>query len=247
MTRKTILVSGIVAAVLYLGNYGSAQESLSLKTQRQKVSYGIGVQFAKDLENRGIRTDIGTKTGQQGDEVEFEMIVRGMRDALSGKKLLVSERELHRALFAFQSDLRRKQMRTGMTPADTNRQDGEAFLTNNKTKEGVIALPNGLQYRILKAAGEGRKPVDGDTVEVIWQSSHIDGSEIEGAVTGGPRIAKISGDVIPGLAQALKLMTVGSKWRLFIPPPLAYGGQGNGSTIGPNETVIYDVELVSIR
>lgn len=247
MKRKIILVWGMVTAVLYLPGYGGAQETLSLRTQRQKVSYGVGVQLAKDLENRGIRTDIGTKSGQQGDEVEFEMIVRGMRDALSGKKLLVSERELHRTLFAFQSDLRRKQMRTGMTPADTNRQDGEAFLAENKKKEGVITLPGGLQYQTIKAVGAGRKPVDGDTVEVIWQSSHIDGSEIEGPTPGSPRVVKLPGDVIPGMAQALKLMTVGSKWRLFVPPSLGYGPQGNGSTIGPNETVIYEVELIAIR
>jgi FKBP-type peptidyl-prolyl cis-trans isomerase len=247
MRRKIFLILGTVATMICLCGYGDAQEPLSLKTQRQKVSYGVGVQLAKELGSKGIRTDIGTKSGQQGDEVEFEMVVQGMRDALSGKKLLVPERELHRALFAFQSDLRRKQMRTGMTPADTNRQDGEAFLAENKKKEGVITLSDGLQYKIIKAVGAGRKPVDGDTVEVIWQSSRIDGSEIESPTPGRPRRIKLPGEVVPGLAQALKLMTVGSKWQIFIPPTLAYGGQGNGSTIGPNETVIYEVELISIK
>ncbi len=247
MIRKTILVWGTVGAVLWLTGYGGAQQSLSLRTQRQKVSYGVGVKLAKDLENKGIRTDIGTKSGPQGDEIEFELIVRGMRDALAGEKLLVSERELRRILITYQSDLRNKQRRTGTTLSETNRQDGDAFLAENRTKEGVVTLPSGLQYRIIKAAGEGTRPADADTVEVISQSFRIDGTEIESPDPRQPRRVRISGDVIPGIAQALKLMTAGSKWQLFVPSALAYGEQGNGSTIGPNETLIYEVELIAIK
>jgi FKBP-type peptidyl-prolyl cis-trans isomerase len=247
MKGKILLIGGVLLAAVCITSQGGAQESLSLKTDRQRVSYGVGVQLAKDLQSRGIRADIGTASGTQGDEVEFELVVRGMRDALSGKPFLVSDRELRRILITYQSDLRRKQIRTGMIPSEVNKRDGEGFLVTNKGKEGVVTLPSGLQYEIVKAAGDGPKPSDTDSVQVIWQGFHLDGTDIESAKPGQARTVKVKGDAIPGIAEALKLMSVGSKWRLFVPSPLAYGEQGNGGPVGPNETLIYEVELVAIK
>ena len=129
--------------------------------------------------------------------------------------------------------------------AQDNKKKGEGFLAGNKTKEGVVALPGGLQYKVLKAGG-GRKPTEADTVTCRYKGTLIDGTEFDSSGSSGqPATLKVS-EVIPGWREALKLMPVGSEWQLFIPSQLAYGQQGSGR-IGPNETLIFDVELVGIK
>jgi FKBP-type peptidyl-prolyl cis-trans isomerase len=145
-----------------------------------------------------------------------------------------------------QSDQLRKQRQAAALVGEENRKAGEAFLAANKAKAGVVTLPSGLQYRILKA-GDGGKPSDADTVECRYRGTLIDGTEFDRSdPSGQPATFKVAG-VIPGWREALKLMSAGSKWQLFIPPQLAYGARGAGRAIGPNATLIFDLELLAVK
>ncbi len=130
--------------------------------------------------------------------------------------------------------------------AENNRKDGEVFLAKNKMNEGVMTLPSGLQYKILKK-GEGRKPTDADTVEVQYRGTLIDGKEFDSSYKRNqPATFPVKG-VIKGWTEVLQLMPVGSKWQVFIPSALAYGERGAGSDIGPNATLVFEIELVAIK
>jgi FKBP-type peptidyl-prolyl cis-trans isomerase len=235
---------GFLSAVLLTAQV-HAEETQALRTQQDKVSYGIGVEMADNLKRQGIEVDFGKNPKPQWNEVNLDLVIKGLKDQLSGEKLLMPERELRRNLIMFQSELRRKQVQTRTVGSEVNKQEGEAFLQENKKKEGVVTLPSGLQYKILKA-GDGRKPTDTDTVEVIYRGTLINGTEFDSSKPGQPTVLKITG-LIPGLKEALKLMPVGSKWQIFVPTQLAYGPRGKGREIGPNETLIYELELLSIK
>jgi FKBP-type peptidyl-prolyl cis-trans isomerase len=217
--------------VVLLTASASAAEKPVLKTEKDKINYGIGVSLAKNLQ-------------QQGIEIELNMVVKGMKDALSGKKLLLSDNELRDTMTAFQKDLRQKQMQAQKAAMQNNQKEGEAFQAENKNKEGVVTLPNGLQYKILKAA-EGKKPTAEDTVEVNYRGAFINGKEFDSS-GGQARTFKLT-EVIPGWREALQLMPVGSKWQIVVPPSLAYGERGMGQTIGPNATLTFEVELLAIK
>jgi len=144
-----------------------------------------------------------------------------------------------------QSEQLRKQRQAAGLAGEENRKAGEAFLAGNKAKDGVVTLPSGLQYKVLKA-GDGRKPSDADMVECRYRGTLIDGTEFDRSDPAGqPATFKVAG-VIPGWREALKLMPVGSKWQLFIPPQLAYGAIGSGP-IGPNATLIFELELLAVK
>ncbi|MCX5888136.1 MAG: FKBP-type peptidyl-prolyl cis-trans isomerase [Deltaproteobacteria bacterium] len=208
-----------------------AQEPTDLKTEKDKVSYGIGVSVAKNFK-------------QQGVEVDMNMMIKGMKDELSGKKLLMSEDELRKTMTAYQQELRGKQMEQRKVAALDKKKEGDAFLAENKKKEGVVTTPSGLQYKILKA-GEGKKPTADDEVEVNYRGTFIDGKEFDSS-GGQPKTFKLTG-IIPGWREALQLMPVGSKYQLVVPPGLAYGEQGMGQVIMPNTVLIFEVELVGIK
>jgi FKBP-type peptidyl-prolyl cis-trans isomerase FklB len=220
-----LLAVGLLAAQVY------AEEVPVLKTQNDKVNYGIGVNVVKNFK-------------QQGIEIDLDVVIKGMKDALSGGKLLMTEEDLRKTMMAFQNELRLKQRQT-RTAGVNNKKDGEMFLAENKKKEGVVSLPSGLQYNILKA-GDGKKPTEADIVECRYRGTLIDGTEFDSSDVGGkPATFKVAG-VIPGWTEALKLMPVGSRWQLFIPPHLAYGARGAGR-IGPNATIIFELELLNIK
>lgn len=222
-------------AVLGLGLLAvqvSAQEPAALKTQKDKVSYTLGVEVARSFQSQGV-------------EVDQNLVVKGLRDALSGEKLLMTDDDLHATMSAFQQDLRQKQAQARSMAAEGNKKAGEAFLAENAKKEGVVTLPSGLQYKILKAA-EGKKPTEADTVVCHYRGTLIDGTEFDSSKSGQPSTFGLKG-VIPGFREALKLMPVGSKWQFFIPPDLAYGERGAGNAIGPNATLVFEIELISIQ
>lgn len=211
----------------------SAGEPQVLKTEKDKISYGIGADMARNFKRQEV-------------DIDVDLIIQGLKDGMSGEKLLMSQKELRKTMNDFQSELRQKQAQTMRVASDANKKKGEAFLAENKAKDGVVALANGLQYQILKA-GEGKKPTEADTVEVIYRGTLLDGTEFDGS-DGKPASFKVKGQgVIGGWTEALKLMPVGSKWKLFIPPPLAYGARGAGRDIGPNETIVFEIELVTIK
>ena len=210
------------------GGTGERRGAPVLNTQKEKVSYAAGVDMARSLQRQGV-------------EVDRDLFLKGVKDGLSGGTLLLSDDDINKMLKAFkteqkmklaerkyqQSEQLRKQRQAAGLAGEENRKAGEAFLAANKAKDGVVTLPSGLQYRILKA-GDGGKPSDADTVECRYRGTLIDGTEFDRSDPAGqPATFKVAG-VIPGWREALKLMPTGSKWQLFIPPQLAYGARGRG-------------------
>ena len=204
-----------------------------LKTQQEKVSYGIGVSVARSFKPQGI-------------EVDAEALVKGLRDGLSGGKLLMTEDEIQKTMVAFQAEMSQKQTQEAKMASPANKKEGADFLAKNKTKQGVVTLPSGLQYKIIKA-GNGKKPIGSDTVECHYRGTLINGTEFDSSYRRNQTASFPVSGVIPGWTEALKLMPVGSKWQLFIPPQLAYGAQGAGRDIGPDATLIFEVELLAIK
>ena len=202
---------------------------LALKTQKDKFSYALGMSNGKRL---------GDSLRKQSVPFDPAILARGMKDGLAGGKTLLTDQEAQAAMDEVRSDLMKKQQAAG-------KKEGDDFLTANKGKEGVVTLPSGLQYKILKA-GTGPKPTASDTVACNYRGTRIDGTEFDSSYKRGqPTKFPVNG-VIKGWTEALQLMPVGSKWQLFIPSDLAYGESGNQG-IPPNSTLIFEVELVSIE
>jgi FKBP-type peptidyl-prolyl cis-trans isomerase FklB len=217
-----------IGAVL-LAAQASAEETSPLKTLKEMCSYSIGVTMARNFK-------------QQGIDLDQEMLIKGIKDALSCEKLLMTDQDIRITISGLQAELKQKILdERGMA------KKAYLFLDENKMKTGVISLPSGLQYKILKS-GCGKMPTDTDTVSVNYRVAHIDGTEFDSTHrTGNLSAFKVKEAVISGLSEALKLMPVGSKWQVFIPPQLAYGEQGLSPNIGPFETLIYELELLSIK
>jgi FKBP-type peptidyl-prolyl cis-trans isomerase FklB len=200
-----------------------------LKTQKDKASYAVGM-------------SIGTGLHRQGVPVDAALVARGVRDAMTGAKPLLTDDEMKAVLTQLQGQVREQQQAKTMEAASGNKKIGEAFLAENKTKDAVVTLPSGLQYKIL-TAGTGPKPAATDTVSCNYKGTFMDGKEFDSS-KGTPISFAVTG-VIKGWTEALQLMPVGSKWQLFIPSDLAYGDGGRPG-IPPGSTLLFDVELVSI-
>jgi FKBP-type peptidyl-prolyl cis-trans isomerase FklB len=206
---------------------------LTLKTEKDKVSYAIGVNIGKSMRKDTV-------------DIDPAIFSRGMKDALAGGKLLLTDDEMKAALTKLQTDLRAKQEEAMQKTGEINKKAGDDFLAQNKTKPGVVALPDGLQYKILKE-GTGPKPTANDSVVCNYRGTLLDGTEFDSSYKRGqPATFPVSG-VIKGWTEAVQLMPVGSKWQLFLPADLAYGNRGAGQDIGPNATLIFEVELLSIQ
>jgi FKBP-type peptidyl-prolyl cis-trans isomerase len=232
MTLKLTLKWIAVLGVLLLSAQVSAQEAQVLKTEKEQMSYSLGADTGRNLKRNGI-------------EVDVDLMIKGLKDGLSSEKLLIPERDIRQVIQMFQSELRRKRVEAMKTAAEDNKKEGDAFLAKNKKSEGVVSLPSGLQYKILKA-GDGNKPAAADTVEVTYRGTLLDGTEFDSTYENKkPALLRVNG-VIRGWSEALQLMPVGSKWQLFIPPQLGYAARGSG-LIGPNATIIFEVELLAIK
>ena len=202
---------------------------------------------------------IGSGFKRQAIPVDAALVARGLRDAMTGTKPLLTDQEAQASLTQLKNEVNEKmkvQQQAMMEQqkamqakaheaAAGNIKIGEAFLAENKTKEGVVVLPSGLQYKIL-TAGTGPKPAASDTVSCNYRGTLINGKEFDSSYKRGEPLSIAVGGVIPGWTEALQLMPVGSKWQLFIPSNLAYGDQGAGGDIGPGETLIFEIELLSI-
>ncbi len=183
--------------------------------------------------------NLGANLHKQSVPVDPNIMARGLKDALAGGKTLLTEEEARAAITAVQNDMREKQQAKMQVAGDANKKEGEAFLADNKSKEGVVALPSGLQYKV--------KPTATDSVVCNYRGTLINGTEFDSSTKhGGPATFPVNG-VIKGWTEALQLMPVGSKWQLFVPSDLAYAERGAGADIGPNATLIFEVELVSIQ
>jgi len=225
MKLKLIVLLGF----LFLVNQVNAQETLVLKNQKDKVSYIIGM-------------DIGNNLKKQSIDIDPNILAKGLKDALTSAKPLLTEKEIQETMTAFQKEMMAKKEEV----AKQNKKDGETFLTENKKKEGVKTLPSGLQYKVIKV-GTGKKPKSTDTVTVHYRGTLINGTEFDSSYKRGQTVSFQVSGVIPGWTEALQVMEEGAKWQLFIPSNLAYGEKGAGNVIGPNATLIFEIELVSIQ
>jgi len=208
----------------------SKEKAAASKPQetRDKVSYSIGA-------------DIGNNLKKSDLDLNPAFLTEGIKDAFAGKTVL-SDEEMKATLSAFQAEMQAKMQAKQKAAAEKNKADSEKFLEENKKKEGIVTTPSGLQYKIIKA-GEGAKPKASDTVSVNYRGTLVNGTEFDKSKE--PVSFQVEG-VIPGWVEALQMMPVGSKWQLFIPPSLAYGEQAP-PMIGPNQTLIFDVELLDIK
>ena len=228
--RKWMLAT---AMVLLTTIAASAQDAApELKTDKDKLSYALGMNLGQNFRKQGL-------------DVDPAMFAKAFAEAFNTGKTAMSDQDMQTVLTAAAADIRKKQAAAQAEKAEQSQKDGEKFLTDNKTKDSVVTLPSGLQYKILKQ-GTGDKPALEDTVICNYKGTLIDGTEFDASEKhGGPATFPVKG-VIAGWTEALQLMPVGSKWQLFVPSSLAYGAQGPPG-IGPNATLIFEVELVSIQ
>lgn len=203
-----------------------------LPTQKDKTSYAIGMNVGKGLHRESI-------------DVDPNLVMQGLKDGLAGGKTLMTDEQAQATIVELQSQVRSRVQAQMQQDATAHQKAGDAFLAANKDKLGVVTLPSGLQYKILKE-GTGPKPTLDDKVVCNYRGTLIDGKEFDSSYKRGePATFPVKG-VIKGWTEALQLMPVGSKWQLVLPPSLAYGERGAGSDIGPNETLVFEVELLSI-
>jgi FKBP-type peptidyl-prolyl cis-trans isomerase FklB len=206
---------------------------LVLKTPKDKASYAIGMNIGKGLHKDSV-------------DVDPAILLRGLKDGMAGGKTLLTDDEAKSAMVAIQADLRKKQEAKMAIAGDANKKEGDEFLAANKTKEGVVTLPSGLQYKILKE-GTGPKPSASDSVICNYKGTLIDNTEFDSSYKRGQPATFPVGQVIKGWTEVLQLMPVGSKWQVFVPSDLAYGPRAPGGAIGPNATLIFEIELISIQ
>jgi len=201
----------------------------SLKTEQQKFSYLAGVGLARQIENKPF------------GEVDVDALAQGIRDVMEKRPLKLSDEEQQEVQDAMFYKASKERIRAG----ELAEKNGKAFLEKNKAKPGVVTLADGLQYKILKQ-GDGNKPTEEDTVVANYRGTFINGKEFDSSYKRGKPATFPIKDVIEGWREALLLMPVGSKWQVFIPSQLAYRARGAGRTIGPNEVLVFEIELLSI-
>jgi FKBP-type peptidyl-prolyl cis-trans isomerase FklB len=211
---------------------GSTQSS-TLMTDKDKASYALGMNIGQNMRKDALDLDPG-------------IVAQGLKDALSGSKTLMTEAEAQQAFAKLRNEVIAKKQAAMQQAGEANKKAGDQFLAANKPKEGIVTLPDGLQYKVLKE-GTGPKPKATDTVEVNYRGTLLDGSEFDSSYKRNQPETLGVNQVIKGWTEALQLMPVGSKWQLFIPPDLAYGPNGAGNAIGPDSTLIFEVELLSIK
>lgn len=206
---------------------------LTLKTDKDKDSYAIGLNIGKSLHRDSV-------------DVDPAIVLRGLKDGLANGKTLLTDEEAQAVMTSLKSQLAKRQEEKAQAAAINNKKEGDAFLAENKTKAGVVTLPSGLQYKVL-TEGTGPKPTAADSVVCNYRGTLLNGTEFDSSDKHGKPITIPVGRVIKGWTEALQMMPVGSKWELFIPPDLAYGDRGAGDVIGPDSTIVFEVELISIE
>ncbi len=224
----------LVAAAMTLAmSTAIAATDTPLNTDVDKLSYSIG-------------SDLGKNFKRQGIDVNPTVMAKGIQDGMGDAPLLLTEQQMKDVLTKFQKELMAKRTADFNKKAEDNKAKGEAFLSQNKAKKGVVSLPDGLQYKII-TAGKGAKPAKDDTVTVEYTGKLIGGEVFDSTEKSGkPASFKLS-QVIPGWTEALQLMPAGSTWEIYVPANLAYGSRSVGGPIGPNETLIFNIHLISVK
>ncbi len=232
--KKLLLAAAMISAVstLTLASTAQAGDLKTLETDEQKVSYSFGVM-------------LGQRMKQDVPQVDMEAFTQGMKDAMGGSEPLLTQAQMQAAIQQYQQKQQMDRMAEYEQMSAENLNKGTAFLDENKGKPGVKITASGLQYKVL-TAGAGKTPGPTDTVKVHYEGSLIDGSVFDSSIQRGEPVSFPVNGVIAGWTEALQLMREGDKWQLFIPSELAYGPGGNRS-IGPNEVLLFDVELLEVQ
>ena len=205
---------------------------MELKTQKDKASYSIGVSIGKNLKDQKV-------------EIQTDILVKGLLDAYTGAKTQLTEKEMGEVLTAFQQEIMAKAQEEASKKGDENKKKGEKFLAENKSKPGVKTTASGLQYSVI-SEGTGPKPTASSTVKVHYTGKLIDGTTFDSSVDRGEPVEFPLNGVIKGWTEGVQLMSKGAKYKFYIPSDLAYGDRGAGNAIGPNETLVFEVELLDI-
>ncbi len=230
---KQLLIGALIALFSITAcSQTNKTENLDIVSKVDSVSYSIGL-------------DIGKNFKRQDIEITPALLLQGINHALADTSLL-TDAQIRSTMMNFQREMREKQQNKSKLVAEKNKAEAEAFFKENKTKEGVITLPSGLQYKVLKS-GNGKTPKLSSTVEAHYAGRLLDGTEFDSSYKRGkPFTTKVTG-VIKGWTEILQLMKEGDKWEVYIPSELAYGERGSGPTIGPNAALIFDMELISVK
>jgi len=229
---KSLIAAAL--AVVLLGCQGSGDKKIKLETQQDKVSYAIGMNIGNNLKRDSVK-------------INPDVFMRGIMDASADtSKHLMSDQQCQETLVAYQEELRSKAMAGAKVAGDKNKKEGEDFMVQNGKQPGVVTLPSGLQYKVI-TEGKGKSPSLSSTVTTHYSGKLLDGTEFDSSYKRGqPATFRVSG-VIKGWTEALLLMKEGSKWELYVPSELAYGGRGVVGVIPPNATLIFEVELLSLK
>lgn len=221
-TALTLLSASVLAA-----------DAGKLKTEKQKTSYALGRQVGEDVKRNNV-------------DLDPDVFTQAIRESLKGQKSKMTDDEMKTTLQTFQQKMRDKQMAMVQELSNKNKKEGEAYLEANKKKSDVKTTPSGLQYRVIKE-GKGKKPGPDDVVVAHYVGTHVNGKEFDSSVKRGePATFAVSG-VIKGWQEALQMMPEGSKWEIVVPAALGYGERGAGGAIGPNETLVFNVELLQVK
>ncbi|MCK4507874.1 MAG: FKBP-type peptidyl-prolyl cis-trans isomerase [Desulfuromonadales bacterium] len=206
---------------------------VKLDTPQSRISYTIGVNIGQDFKTQKM-------------DVDADVLLMGLKDSLAGKELRLTDEEMVAEIQTFQQEMQAKMAAEMESMVAKNQSEGEAFLAENAKQEGVVVTESGLQYKIIEA-GEGDSPGAADVATVHYRGTLIDGTQFDSSYDRGQPATFPVGGVIAGWTEALQLMKPGAKWQLVIPAELAYGERGAGQDIGPNATLIFDVELISVE
>ena len=209
-----------------------ADDASPFKDRKEQDSYAIGAQTGRTLRKDNV-------------EIDAEMLVRGLRDGLGGDRMLLSEKDLRAVMSRVQQEVHKNMVLNRRALGERNLEEGAKFLAENGKKEGVVTTASGLQYHVIKA-GTGAKPFLNNTVSVNYRGTLPDGTEFDASPAGRPAELVVAQTVL-GFKEALQLMAVGSHWQLVVPANLAYGDRGTGVDVGPNQVLLFDVELAGIK
>jgi FKBP-type peptidyl-prolyl cis-trans isomerase FklB len=224
---SNVAIAILMALFFSCNNQTFTGKDVELTNEIDSVSYSLGMNVAKSVQTQGM------------EEINMDALMKAFNDVYSDGEPLLTDMDASQCLNTYFQ-------KAQLAKSDASREAGEAFLSENEAKDGIVTTESGLQYEILEE-GTGQKPGLEDNVTTHYHGTLIDGTVFDSSVDRGEPVTFPVNGVIPGWTEALQLMSVGSKWRLYIPSDLAYGQRGAGQTIGPNETLIFEVELISIE
>jgi FKBP-type peptidyl-prolyl cis-trans isomerase FklB len=247
MKLRFLFTVGLITTPLITFAADTTEMPAEATSQPQEQSSAVTLNSQEDKLSYSFGQNIGNSIKQQQIELNLDLLMKGIQDAVAGKESLLTTEEMQNVLKEFQKERFAKLAEERKKLAETNLQEGEAFLTANQAKEGVVTLPSGLQYKVI-TQGSGKTPKATDQVTTHYRGTLIDGTEFDSSYKRGKPATFAVNQVIPGWTEALQLMKEGDKWQLFIPAKLGYGERGvPGGKIGPNATLIFDIELISVN